>query len=275
MKKHLRISRWFFVVLGIAYGSGHLHTFLITYACLLFHEGMHLFFLCRKNILVRQITLEAFGICIETEHHTPASMAVYLSAPLSNLVLSGMIWLLQKKIPLPFSGDWFYANFILGCFNLLPCLPLDGGRALEIYFCKKHSAEVATQKLNQISLTISALLIAVGLWLLWATKWNISLIIIGIFLLYHCLCQNRFTLCRQVYQRTKQTDFQDGFPKRNIRYLQAQWNLPARKMIPRFQGDDYYIVQVMKNGNQIKTVTETNLIGKMLSGNTNLLLWEC
>ena len=65
-----------------------------------------------------------------------ASLWVALSGPVSNFVLAGLGWLiLQNLEPDIYSKlllDFFvYANLLLGAFNALPGLPLDGGRLIE------------------------------------------------------------------------------------------------------------------------------------------------
>ncbi|WP_404291327.1 site-2 protease family protein [Glutamicibacter arilaitensis] len=65
-----------------------------------------------------------------------ASLAVAMAGPLSNFVLAGLAWL---ALQLPELGlypglllNFFvYANLLLGAFNALPGLPLDGGRLVE------------------------------------------------------------------------------------------------------------------------------------------------
>ncbi|WP_417363648.1 site-2 protease family protein [Glutamicibacter arilaitensis] len=65
-----------------------------------------------------------------------ASLWVALSGPLSNFVLAGLGWLVMENVQLGVYPnlllDFFvYANLLLGAFNALPGLPLDGGRLVE------------------------------------------------------------------------------------------------------------------------------------------------
>ena len=270
--KHVKLSPFLVLAVALAYFTKSLHTFLITYACLLVHEGVHLILLCKKKILIHNVVLEPFGICIETEKDAPKSIGVYLWAPVINLLLAGGIWLWYQKSPFPYGGDWFFANVLLGVFNLIPCLPLDGGRALMLYLSRRYGEPYAKKQLQFLSLSLSSLLIVAGLWLMWYTRYNISLMVIGIFLLYTALSQNRLTLEKNICNRTKRINLQDALP---VCYLGAAWDCPARKVIGKFRGDRYYIVNVIKNGEIIKTVTETGILQKLLSCDGNLLLYEC
>ncbi|MGP9528033.1 site-2 protease family protein [Glutamicibacter sp. AOP5-A2-18] len=65
-----------------------------------------------------------------------ASLWVALSGPVSNFVLAGTGWLVLENLELNVYAklllDFFvYANLLLGAFNALPGLPLDGGRLVE------------------------------------------------------------------------------------------------------------------------------------------------
>lgn len=65
-----------------------------------------------------------------------ASLAVALAGPLSNFVIAGAGWLINSTFELPFivgiiMNFVIYANLLLGVFNILPGLPLDGGRLVE------------------------------------------------------------------------------------------------------------------------------------------------
>lgn len=65
-----------------------------------------------------------------------ASLWVALSGPVSNFLLAGLGWLIIQNLELGIYSklllDFFvYANLLLGAFNALPGLPLDGGRLVE------------------------------------------------------------------------------------------------------------------------------------------------
>lgn len=65
-----------------------------------------------------------------------ASLLVALAGPVSNFVIAGAGWLVGNAAELPFFPGAVlnfvvYANLLLGVFNILPGLPLDGGRLVE------------------------------------------------------------------------------------------------------------------------------------------------
>lgn len=273
--KHLKIHPLLFVVIGISILTNQFQPFIITYLSLLCHELIHLFFLCRKKVLLHRIVLEPFGICIETENDPPASTVVYLSAPIFNLLVVFFLYIGYKNNLIPLYLDWLFANLFLGVLNLLPCLPLDGGRAL---FCilKKYTNEKKAQKtVKAFSLVFSLLLCSAGTLLLYQTDNNPSLLMIGIFLCYTCFTDNRFTVSKSIckaFERIGHTLSETALP---VITLAAEVDYPARKLISQFREDCYYTITLISHGKIIKTLTETQVLETILASDSDILLWEC
>ena len=273
--KHIKVNPWLFLVIGIAILTQSFTSFLVTYLSLLFHELVHLLFLCREKVLVRKIILEPFGICIETENEPPNGIAVYLSAPCANLLLAFFLFYGAQNNWFPFPVQWFYANVLLGGLNLLPSFPLDGGRAL---FCllKRYIKETTAKKLMYVlSVMISGILILLGLIIFQKTGQNPSLLMVGIFLCYTCLTNNspvrQKSICR-AFHRMESKNWNTPLP---VVTLVAPTTYPARKILSQFDGDCYYTVNLISDGYIIKTLTETQILSKILGSHPGVLLQEC
>lgn len=114
-------------------------TSLLFFGSVLFHELAHSLLALRNGHTVRSITLFVFGGVseIEQEAKRPATeIWIALIGPLSSYFLAvvfGLIWYVsQTLLPVVSSMAGWLAliNVGLGTFNLLPGLPLDGGRVL-------------------------------------------------------------------------------------------------------------------------------------------------
>ncbi|MBO5408235.1 MAG: site-2 protease family protein [Clostridia bacterium] len=273
--KHIKVNPWLFLVIAISLLTGNFFSFLVTYLSLLFHELVHLLFLCREKVLLHRIVFEPFGICIETENEPPAGIAVYLSAPFSNLFVAFLLIWGAKNGWFPFYSQWFFSNLLLGGLNLLPCLPLDGGRAL-FSFLKRYTKEGTAKKIiNLISAILSGFLILLGICLLKQTRNNPSLLMIGIFLCYTCLTSNRLmcqkSIC-EAFHRMESKNWNTPLP---VVALVAPKTYPARKILPKFQGECYYTVSLISGGYIIKTLTETQILSKILRSDSEILLKDC
>ncbi|MGW1066038.1 site-2 protease family protein [Streptomyces aureus] len=108
------------------------------YASVLVHELAHTVAALRFKLPVRRIQLQFFGGVseIEKEAETPGrEFVLAFVGPLLSLVLSGVFYLAMQPVepgtvPGVLLAGLMISNLIVAAFNLLPGLPLDGGRML-------------------------------------------------------------------------------------------------------------------------------------------------
>ncbi|MFJ4004792.1 site-2 protease family protein [Streptomyces sp. NPDC090023] len=108
------------------------------YASVLVHELAHVIAALRFKLPVRRIQLQFFGGVseIEKEAETPGrEFVLAFVGPLLSLVLAGLFYLALEPvqpgtIPGVLLAGLMISNLIVAIFNLLPGLPLDGGRML-------------------------------------------------------------------------------------------------------------------------------------------------
>ncbi|MEU3946946.1 site-2 protease family protein [Streptomyces sp. NPDC029526] len=108
------------------------------YASVLVHELAHTLAALRFKLPVRRIQLQFFGGVseIEKEAETPGrEFVLAFVGPLLSLVLSGVFYLGllvvdPASVPGVLLAGLMISNLIVAVFNLLPGLPLDGGRML-------------------------------------------------------------------------------------------------------------------------------------------------
>jgi Zn-dependent protease/CBS domain-containing protein len=122
------VAAAFIVVLGVS---------------VLVHELAHSVVALGFGLPVRRILLYPLGGIseIDKEPQTPArEFLVSAAGPALSLVLGGIGWALLQVVNHGISGSLvrflMYANLIVGVFNLLPGLPLDGGRMLRAVIWK-------------------------------------------------------------------------------------------------------------------------------------------
>ncbi|MGW0565182.1 site-2 protease family protein [Streptomyces sp. NPDC003016] len=108
------------------------------YASVLVHELAHTVAALRFKLPVRRIQLQFFGGVseIEKESETPGrEFVLAFVGPLLSLVLSGVFYAGMRAVepgtvPGVLLAGLMISNLIVAAFNLLPGLPLDGGRML-------------------------------------------------------------------------------------------------------------------------------------------------
>ncbi|OJJ26353.1 hypothetical protein BI308_07005 [Roseofilum reptotaenium AO1-A] len=139
---------WFLVV-GFAMFSGGiigLGFALLVFSSVVAHELGHSLVAIRQGIGVKSITLFLFGGLASFEKEPKTASAAFwvaIAGPAVNLILFGLFTVIVlltalASIAVPLSaplalifGFLAYINLILGLFNLIPGLPLDGGHILK------------------------------------------------------------------------------------------------------------------------------------------------
>jgi len=123
---------------GAAWALGLLSA-LLLFASVLAHELGHSIVALRQGIPVKSITLFIFGglATLGEESKTPsAAFQVAIAGPLVSLLLFGLLvgvnWCVSLPAPLAAIVRLLASlNLVLGLFNLIPGLPLDGGNVLK------------------------------------------------------------------------------------------------------------------------------------------------
>jgi Zn-dependent protease len=122
---------------GLKYVAG-LALAVLLYLSVLAHEASHAYVARRYDLPVSHITLQFFGgmTAIEGEPENPRQeFWVSVVGPLSSLAVAGVAFLASLVAPggligLALSG-LAWTNLFVGIVNLVPGLPLDGGRILK------------------------------------------------------------------------------------------------------------------------------------------------
>ena len=140
------------------------------FTCVVLHELGHSITARRYGVKVRRITLWFLGGVAEFEEiprQRGAEAVVAIAGPLVSFVLAGLFFALTLIVPKTLQSIWlvalylFLVNMMLGLFNLLPALPLDGGRILRSLLALKMPYVRATALSSNIAKVLAVLL---GLW---------------------------------------------------------------------------------------------------------------
>lgn len=186
----VRVSFLFFAVLTLACVTDNSEIAFSSLICAMLHEGGHIAALFFFGSAPNEIHFGIFGVRIQHNNYMLpdyAQMVVVLCGPLLNLALFAVMLaaslFLQSRILLMLCA----VNLIMGVFNLMPILPLDGGRALKIVL-ERFFSEARAQRIMCVicAVMISGLIVA-GIFLVLKTGVNISLLVTGIYLLVLCI----------------------------------------------------------------------------------------
>jgi Zn-dependent protease len=233
MKGSLRIARvagvpislhWSFSLLLVyvalaSYGSTWSAAFLLLlwvaalFACVTLHELSHCAVAVRRGLSVQGIVLLPIGGISEISGE-PASpgveAAVAIAGPLSSLALAGLFALGAVATgasvwpPTLFAGPWLvrlaWLNLLLAAFNMIPALPMDGGRVLRAVLARRGDPEAATVVAAAVAQVVAAGMVLVGLWI------DIWLVLIGVFVFVLAGAERRFARLRRAFQGLRVAD---------------------------------------------------------------------
>lgn len=113
-------------------------------------------------------------------------LAAALAGPAANFIA---VFLAVKLPKASWEIAWLFAglNLAIGCFNLLPAYPLDGGRAIRLMIAMLWSAEAAEGAARVLSYLTALVLMAAGTVLLWKTGYNFTLLLTAAWILMSTL----------------------------------------------------------------------------------------
>lgn len=148
---------------GLAQAIMSLALSVIVFGVVVLHEFGHILAARKFGIQTKDVILSPLGGMARLMKlpATPYQEVVVAAAgPAVNLVLAGMGLLLQPLIvPATAAGAFFSAltgwfitiNLVLIAFNLIPALPMDGGRILRALLTKKQGHLKATQTAAKVA----------------------------------------------------------------------------------------------------------------------------
>jgi len=169
---------------GIAFG-----TMLIgaLFACLALHELGHTVVAQRLGVSVSEILLSPVGgiARFSNEPRRPQhELLIAVSGPLVNLVIALILSVALDQYPLRLQASdvltvtepsllgllraLFWGNALLFCFNLLPALPMDGGRVFRALLSLSLGRSRATQVAAAVGQVIAIVLLSIAFKKDWA-----------------------------------------------------------------------------------------------------------
>jgi stage IV sporulation protein FB len=136
------------------------------FGLVLLHELGHAVVALHYGIAVREITLYPIGgiAGLATMPRDPRiELHVALAGPLVNFVLAASLAVVNTVAGSALLSALIQANIFLGCFNLLPGFPLDGGRVLRALLARRFSYLKATEIATGVGQTVA---VAMGIFAL-------------------------------------------------------------------------------------------------------------
>ncbi|HOV78858.1 MAG TPA: M50 family metallopeptidase [Bacillota bacterium] len=186
----IHVNNAFLALLGLFFVAGVLGKGLIAFAVVLLHEMAHVAAARRFGIHVSDVELLPFGgvsrISGEVVLDPSREVLVAAAGPAVNLLLAGLATALENYgVRFGNPGLFFLqCNLMMAAFNLLPALPLDGGRIFRSYLARRVGFKRATYRAAWWGQLWGVAVVLGGTAGLAAGVFGLDIIITGLFLFY-------------------------------------------------------------------------------------------
>ncbi|MBQ4518573.1 MAG: hypothetical protein II997_08330 [Clostridia bacterium] len=283
----IKITRFFYIhwlvlpLVFLSYLAGGLYTLLTAYSVVAIHELFHLFAALLVRERVGTIIIMPFGITVRLSksliRNTYKEIFIAASGPVANVLMLCLSPLLAR-----YYGNTSLSlilfntlNWAVLLMNLLPCLPLDGGRIVKALLTRKIGYISAVAVMRRLSRAVICCLgILCGI-LLILTKLNISLVMTTSFLTLHLSeeqKQNEYIIMQELLYNKDKLRSKGLLPSRVIT---AMDNVPARDVFKLLSYDSYCLIHIVDGfQNSVRTVTEARLVSSILEKGWHICLQD-
>ncbi|MBS4031040.1 MAG: site-2 protease family protein [Clostridiales bacterium] len=261
---------WVFILLLFLLAFyGYLAETLILFGLVFAHEIIHMLVARAHGLEVGDVELFPFGgvarieDVLELDPQVESNVA--LAGPLFNFTLAALAVIAYANVPSLQQHETFLffirCNLVLGFFNLLPALPLDGGRVLRARLAGTMGFQQATELAIRISHLMAFILLAIAVYLFLHEHFHITLFAASFFLFYAASKERTvamYTFIRSLGRKKKMFVEQGVMP---LVTLMALEDAPLKEVLRRFAMKKYHrIVVVSRDGKVLGEALENEVV---------------
>ena len=266
------ISPLTIIFLLVAAASQSLRPTLIAYMVAFLHEGAHFAAASFFDIGFSSISIMPFGLSIRLKKEyiedPQKEFWICFAGPFANIALFTIGLMIKSKYQMEGSYMHFFlsANMMMFFLNMLPILPLDGGRMLKSMLTDNYGAIKAfnfTFKIGKMALLV---FFAVMCYILYTEKFNLSFIILFAFLFYSIFSEktkNNLFLMREMMNSVGKMD-----EKRimKINHIAVAPDYDAIRLIEKFSYNTFTVLSIIENKKaESRPITEIQIIEGMIN----------
>lgn len=258
-------------LLLLAWASGGLYTLLAAYAVAGIHELFHLFAALLAGERIGSVIIMPFGITLRLSagliRNTAKEIWIAAAGPAANVLMLLLAGLLETH----YGSDslsllvFRFLNLSTLCANLLPCLPLDGGRIIKAVLIRKLGYISALSVMRRLSRGIILLLLITGAVLLCISRMNVSLLLATGFLAVQLSGEqhrNEYILMQELLYNKDKLQKSGIMP---TRIFSAEATVHCRDILKKLSYDSYCLIQIIDENRQpLRMITEAQLVTAIL-----------
>ena len=268
---HFAVNIWFIPVTACALLGGYGNIFFTAFTVALLHELAHVFCARRLGVPLSRITIYPFGVAAQlSAEYIKSSEKEFLiafSGPFFNIILFWLCIILSKHLPFNILHFCLDINIAMAVVNLIPALPLDGGRMLKSMMTSQLGIIRAYNFMYRLSRILICALGVFAVYLFFRSGFNFSLILISAFLLQNLSREQRtishITLS-EILNNSKKLGSRNVHKTKVICVSEETF----ASTILRYLSYDYLCIICVadKNCKIVKTLSETQILAALTAG---------
>lgn len=250
--------------------TGQLAQGMLAFLAVLLHELGHLSAARSLGLTPQEIVLLPFGGVASIEEELgldPAKeIRVALAGPWVNVIIIGVLLIWRAA----FGGnpvlDFFMeTNIMLATFNLLPALPLDGGRVFRAHLVRELGFRAGTIRAARVSRACSLLFLILGVALLWVSSQSVNLLVMAVFLFIssqRVRAQATYQLLAYLSGKQREMVIKGSLPTIT---LAVAWDAPGVDLVQQLVPQRYHLFCVIDSVGAMRgIVSEQQLVQGIL-----------
>ncbi len=268
---HFRVSINVLILFAFlaALFTGTQREYLLTLGFIAAHEAAHMLLAIMSGAKVHSLRILPVGLNAEIQDACCSRgqrILIYGAGPFCSILISGLFFILMNNKLSSISTLGAIINLYLGVFNLIPVLPLDGGRLLMELLSSKHGIFKVEKVLRFLSVVLSLTIIIIGITAYVFKKGNLSLLFIGVYILMGIKKSREeaafMNIKSFIYKKSRIT--QKGiYPVRDIVVLKSTKLTEVIKAMDHT--DKFHLVHVLDdNFKVVKVLTEQELLDSLI-----------
>lgn len=189
------VNIWFIPVAFFALAGGYGNLFFAGFTIALLHELAHVFCAYKLGITVSRITIYPFGVAAQLSaeyiKNSEKEFIIAFSGPFFNIISFWICVIISKYLSYDILQFCMDINIAMALVNLIPALPLDGGRILKSILTSQIGIIRAYNFMLRLSRILIYALGTLAIYIFIRCDFNFSLILISAFLLQNLSREQR------------------------------------------------------------------------------------
>ena len=249
--------------------------FLVCTLTAVAHELGHSLVAEIKGYKLNKITLMPFGAIVQGNFDKPFikdDLIISLAGPITNLLIAVLFvasWWVYP-ISYPYTQVVVQANLSMALVNLLPALPLDGGRILFSILRLKFTKKTANIICKILGVMLSCILLTLFIISIFSTP-NISLLFFSLFVLFGVLSKEKENNYIRAYVGVSREKLLKGV---RISRFALDKDASVKRLVNLIDGDALNEVVILDGNEKLATLSEEKIRKIILTGKLKSKLGE-